>query len=131
MRCMDFVQPPDVCATVLDWLELSGEEQHGWGQSVLPLADCNPQPWRDRACSVAGGFMAFRSPAWLLHRHPDGHGELYAKPDDRLEANEVATRCPEAVEALDSAAEAFQQATHLPRPPQPPQLSRLLLEGLD
>ena len=131
VRCLDFVQPPDLCATILDWLELSHDDQHRWGQSILPLVDCIPQPWRDRTCSVAGGFTAFRSPAWLLHRHPDGQCELYAKPDDRLEANEVSTRCPEAVEALETAFADFREVSQLGQSTQPPPLSRLLLEGLD
>ena len=131
VRCLDFVQPPDLCATVLDWLDLSPHREQRWGQSVLPLVQCAPQPWRDRAYSVAGGFSAFRSRAWLLHRHPDGRRELYAKPDDRLEANEVSTRCPEAVAALETAATEFAAASRSAQPSQPSQLSPLLSEGLD
>jgi arylsulfatase A-like enzyme len=131
LRCLDFVQPPDLCATVLDWLDLSSGDEPRWGQSLLPLVEGVQQPWRDRTLSVAGGFTAFRSRAWALHRHPDGRRELYAKPDDRLEANEVSTRCPEAIEGLEAAAAEFSKASHSSHSTQPSHFPTLLLEGLD
>jgi hypothetical protein len=55
---------------------------------------------------------------------------LFAKPDDRWEANEVASRCPDAVEQLDAALDEFRRATQSAHPSQLLPLSPLLLEGM-
>ena len=73
--------------------------------------------------------LALRTPAWLLVRRQDGQRELFAKPDDRWEANEVANRCPEAVEQLDAALDEFQQATQSPHPAQFSPLSACFEKG--
>jgi hypothetical protein len=57
--------------------------------------------------------------------------ELFAKPDDRLEANEVSSLCPEAVEQLLEAITDFENAAQTDDPSQLAPLSRLLAEGLD
>ncbi|MDR1962323.1 MAG: sulfatase-like hydrolase/transferase [Planctomycetaceae bacterium] len=40
------------------------------------------------------------TPDWFFRKMLDGRSELYVKPDDRWEANDVADRCPEIVEEL-------------------------------
>ena len=79
---------------------------------------------------MTSAAQALRTPAWLLVRRHDGRRELYAKPDDRWEANEVANRCPEAVEQLDAALDEFQRVTQSSHPAQLSPLSTLLLEGI-
>jgi hypothetical protein len=75
--------------------------------------------------------QALRTPAWLLVRLQDGRHELFAKPDDRWEANEVANRCREAVEQLSAAWSELQQAAQGPQATQLSPLSELLLHGID
>jgi hypothetical protein len=61
---------------------------------------------RDRLLMVAAAERAFRTPAWhvrLLGTAPvseDTPAELYAKPDDRYEVNDVAARCQSIVGEL-------------------------------
>jgi arylsulfatase A-like enzyme len=55
------------------------------------------------ACATGAGQRAIRAPAWFLResRSPGGlRHELFAKPDDHWEANEVSSRCPDAVALL-------------------------------
>ena len=66
---------------------------------------------------------ATRTPAWYLREAPSADEselppnaraeptvELYGKPDDRWEQNDVANRHPEVVEAMRSAREEFSEA---------------------
>jgi hypothetical protein len=46
---------------------------------------------------------ALRTPAWLLRTPDEGPAELYAKPGDRWEVNEVANLCPEVAAGLQAA----------------------------
>src|SRR5262249_23784600 len=45
---------------------------------------------------------ALRTPAWLLWQPAAGDPQLYAKPSDRWEVNEVARLCPEVVDGMQS-----------------------------
>ncbi|MBA4019620.1 MAG: hypothetical protein C0483_20845 [Pirellula sp.] len=101
-------------------------------RSVLPLIDDPRAVWRDRAVVIGpvvevGAFseLGIRTPAWYLRCHalpqpvpqreddvdddapPD---ELFAKPDDAWEANDVADRCGEVVESLRQTAVDWQAA---------------------
>jgi hypothetical protein len=70
----------------LDTLERFGQENGGVGYSV------------------ANNQRAIRTPAWFLRTSSDPSNgpqhELFAKPDDRWEANEISSRCAEATELL-------------------------------
>ncbi len=46
-----------------------------------------------------GQTQAIQTHAWKLIRH-GSKCELYAKPDDRWEVNDVSRRCPHIVESL-------------------------------
>jgi arylsulfatase A-like enzyme len=131
LRCGGLVQPPDISVTISDWLGLAANATDLWGASLLPLAEGETWLARDRAYSVAGGFSALRTPAWLLHSLPDGRQELYVRPDDRWEANEVSTRCQEIAEELERVAAEFRAAAQLSQPSLLSQLSSHLLEGLE
>jgi hypothetical protein len=48
-----------------------------------------------------GEGIAWRTPEWLLIRRGAAR-ELYAKPDDRWEFNDVSRRCPDEVERLEA-----------------------------
>lgn len=129
VRCQELVQPPDLGATFREALQLASAEPPRWGQSLLPLLDVEPPPGRDRAATVTPAAQALRTPAWLLVRHGEERSEVYVKPDDRWEANEVANRCPEVVEQLERAWDEFEQAAQsAPGAPLPP-VSDLLRQG--
>jgi hypothetical protein len=113
-RAQAIVQPPDINATLMEWLEVSPDAKT-WGRSVLSLTDGDAWP-RDRALAVFGGERAIRTPAWFL-RHGEiksetapGAVELYVKPDDQWEVNEVSDRLPHVVEELVAALNNFEQA---------------------
>jgi arylsulfatase A-like enzyme len=130
VRRHELVQPPDLCASLCHTLQLAGDAEPRWGQSLLPLAGSDGPPWRDRAATTAPAAQSLRTPAWLLVRRSEGRRELYAKPDDRWEANEVASRCQEVVEQLDAALDEFQRATQSAHPAQLSPLPAQLLEGM-
>lgn len=56
------------------------------------------------------GSAALRTPDWLLISQP-GSYELYAKPDDRWEANDVASRCATEVDSLAARLESILDRT--------------------
>ncbi|QDU87447.1 hypothetical protein Pla175_08090 [Pirellulimonas nuda] len=56
-------------------------------------------PGREALPLTGGGWRGLRTKDWLLIEQ-DARRELYVKPDDRWEANDVATRCEEALERL-------------------------------
>jgi hypothetical protein len=92
--------PVDLRATMLEWLGV--------------LADVGGAPTIARQFVVAtgdDGSRAIRTQAWMLLQRPSetaqlaeqsgsGEIELYLKPDDRWEANEIADRCPDIASQL-------------------------------
>jgi arylsulfatase A-like enzyme len=114
-RSAELIQPPDVYATVLDGLSQPWEDSSVWGRSLLPLIRGDAEPPRDRAVSVAGEHRGIRTPAWYLVRHPDGSRELYAKPDDRWEMNEISRRCEPIVVELEQVLDQFPEAVRAGR----------------
>jgi arylsulfatase A-like enzyme len=105
------VSPLDLLPTLVDWTDGGSEKDlPRWdGRSVLPLVRPAIPSWRDALVfgSGATGNRAIRTPGWSLHyeaardagARPNG-GELFVRPDDRWEANDVATLCPEIVDGL-------------------------------
>lgn len=102
------VQPADFGATIADWLALPALARPSWGQSLLPLVRDEVPAGLHAAASLTGGEQSLRTPAWFLRSpaagqedpHDQPSAELYAKPDDRWEVNEVADRCGEFAEEL-------------------------------
>ena len=79
-----------------------------WGQSLAKLLD--GQACSDRAAAVSGSCRALRTPAWFLHCDADSECGLFAKPDDRWEANEVSDRCRDLLPGLIALLDEFQRA---------------------
>lgn len=104
VRCECLVQPGDLLATFCDWWNLPLPESVGPCRSLLPLAREEEAEWRDRvAVAGAGKEQAIRTPAWYLRQTGQGEqAELFVKPDDRWDQNDVSDRCPELVETLGS-----------------------------
>lgn len=130
-RCQQLVQPPDLCVSLWEMFQLEPDPVGRWGRSLLAAPDPALPARRDRAATVSPAAHALRTPAWLFIQRADGPRELYAKPDDRYEVNEVGNRCLEAAEQLADAWSDTQQAAQLCQCPQFPPLSELLLRGID
>ena len=73
------------------------------------------------------GAWAIRTPAWFLRSvaDPSAHKELYVKPDDRWEVNDIADCCREVVDQLE---QIYDEAIHNN---QVVPLNELLLEGMN
>jgi arylsulfatase A-like enzyme len=82
------------------------------GTSILPFASFARTPWRDATISTSASARSVRTATWCLREgaarnagdtisvEPVSAPELYVRPDDRWEANDVAKLCPEVVEEL-------------------------------
>lgn len=130
LRTQALVQPADLFASLADWLGLPTDSAAVWGRSLLSLVAGESGSLRDRACAVLEGERAIRTPAWFL-REEGQRCELFVKPDDRWEVNEVSSRCQRVVEELASSLDQFEQAAQSLPFVDPPPLSRVLAEGLD
>jgi hypothetical protein len=71
----------------------------------VPLAEqlAEPRALQQAAYAFGSGERAIRTPAWFMRemkRDEETTHELFAKPDDRWEANEISSRCAGVVEML-------------------------------
>jgi len=84
-----------------------------------------------RAVTKGNGQRAIRTPAWFLREsreQSEPQLELFAKPDDRWEANEVASRCGEAAEMLAAELSRFEDAARADRIAELPPLDEILCD---
>jgi hypothetical protein len=95
----------------------------------LPLVREDQLQWRDRL-AIAGLYdeTAIRTPAWYLRVAPAA--ELYVKPDDRWEVNNVAVRCPEIVEGLSQELNRYRNALDAGQATELPPLEEVFLAGI-
>jgi arylsulfatase A-like enzyme len=130
-RVPALTQPVDLAPTLLDAFGLPPASMHG--HSLLPLARGEVEKVRDYACSglQVGENVecALRSPQWAFILPPRGEAggparpaQLYVKPDDRWEVNDVIQHHPELAEHIESVLRGFVEATRRPGPLQPPEL---------
>jgi arylsulfatase A-like enzyme len=104
----------DLLPTLVDYIDRRRTlDQSAFdGASVVPFASSLRAGWRDAAISTSASARSIRTLAWCL-REDFAHNknsitsndagsnpELYVRPDDRWEANDVAKLCPEVVEEL-------------------------------
>ena len=128
-RTQSLTHPPDVWATVLDYVG-NKDARMPEAESLIPTIAGETTLSRDRlTVAGTGGHKAIRTPAWYLYDCP--HPELYGKPDDRWEVNNVADRYPELVESLREALRQFEQSLTSENACQMPTLEDVLLVGLD
>ena len=129
-RSQALAEPADLWATLLDCWRIAGVPPSPTGVSLLPLVHEQPVAARDRlVVSGPGPERAIRTPAWYLRKAEPP--ELYAKPDDLWEVNDVAVRCQEVVECLLDAADQYEQAIYSGNVADLPPLSGVLVEGLE
>jgi arylsulfatase A-like enzyme len=107
-RASELRQPADLAPYLLEWL--------GCAHTTSSNDEQQPEAVRDRVVAIGKhGELAMRTQSWLLRQtaKPSEVGEaeptveLFAKPDDRWEANEIADRCPEEVAELLAEVEAL------------------------
>lgn len=122
-RSPALVQPSDLPGTLLDWL---GMDRAALGapnaSSLLDLITGRADALRDRVLLVSQADRALRTPGWYLRLPAEGEPELYAKPSDRWEVNEVASRAGDIVASLQEALSELESrgtADGLPPLPEP------------
>ncbi len=129
-RSQALVEPSDLWATLLDWWRVTDLPRSPSAGSLMPILRRQVATHRDRLC-VSGreGERAIRTPAWYLRAGTQG--ELFAKPDDRWEVNDVSDRCQEVVECLRDALVQYETALHCGEIGDLPPLSEVLVNGLE
>ncbi len=110
-RLLMLAQPVDLFATLLSWFDIDGPSAVRQACDLLACEDAGTPPAKRHYATARGrnGEAALRTAAWMVRRPPTGDDalspadvELYVKPDDRWEANEIAARCPDVAERLAS-----------------------------
>jgi arylsulfatase A-like enzyme len=130
VRAQSLVGPGDVWATLLDCWAVAAPPQGPPAASLVPLAREEVESIHDRLCLVDEvGQGAIRTPAWYLRDAEKA--ELFYKPDDRWEVNDVADRCPDVVNALRQAFAQYREALRSGDLGQMPALEEILVRGLD
>jgi arylsulfatase A-like enzyme len=139
LRSQALVQPADVWATLLEWWALDdlsgnpgprGPAGSPGPASLMPLISGQAASLRDRAAVVGHDRRrGLRTAAWYLRDGP--RAELYAKPDDRWEVNDVADRHPDVVDLLRNALVELDSAMKSGTTADLPPLAEILTSGLD
>lgn len=113
----------DVLPTLLDWIDGAANPAllAFDGQSALSLMDTRSSAARDAILSANAAAYSIRTAAWCLREdssradaasaaHKESFdrtasfAELYVRPDDRWEANDISKLCSDVVEELQAAA---------------------------
>ena len=137
-RVHSLVQPHNFHGTLLNWFEqtdlLAAERVTPNPLIPADLSQLNTSNWpasNDRAAAVGPEQRSLRTPAWFLHQPHTNPPQLYVKPDDRWETNDVANRCPDIVEQMVEQLDLCQQLFEQTASDAWPTLPELLAEGLD
>jgi arylsulfatase A-like enzyme len=102
-RSQALVQPTDLPGTIVDWLQMDRAGLgDGTASSLLPIVRGEKPAWRDHLRMTSKHDRALRTRAWHLRQPLTGAAELYAKPGDRWEVNEVAKLLPEVAEGMQA-----------------------------
>ena len=127
-RASVLAMPSDVRATLFEWFQ---QESPGASDGISLYSD--PSDGRQLTVSSSHhGGCCIRTPAWFLRKPTGASGskevELYAKPDDRWEYNDVASRCPDVIDSMEEELSKFVSAAGkqgaLPMRPANPALIR-------
>jgi arylsulfatase A-like enzyme len=129
-RSQAMVEPADLWATLLEWHGVVDPTGSPTGRSLLPLVRGQSDALRDRL-AVAGleGERALVTPAWSLRLGKTV--ELFARPDDLWQVNNVANRCPEVVQAMAEVLSQYEQTLHSSQDPYTVALQVILREGME
>ena len=99
------VSPLDLSPTLVEWVGAKVERRNItlMGGARYNSCDRRKTVWRDSllSASVATGERAIRTLGWsLLFDERAERRELFVRPDDRWEANDVAALCPDVMDEL-------------------------------
>jgi hypothetical protein len=123
-RVSALTQSVDLAPTLAELFGVALGEVHG--HNLLPLLELEDRSVRDYACMALRvgeqSEWALRTPSWALRLPEGGEPQLYVKPDDRCEVNNVAGHHLEFIEALTQTLRAFVSATSAPGAFVPPPL---------
>jgi arylsulfatase A-like enzyme len=107
----------DVLPTLTDWIDRDRKVERSAfdGRSILPFTSAARVAWRESTISRSATARSIRTAAWCLREEvvreesalssteANSLPELYVRPDDRWEANDVAKLCPDVVDELRAA----------------------------
>ncbi|MFV2066609.1 MAG: sulfatase-like hydrolase/transferase, partial [Pirellulales bacterium] len=106
VRSQGLVQPADLMPTLAQWLGVPCSDDGKDGTNLLSIASgSQADVQRALLAGTPQGERALRTTEWLLRKPTVGPMQLFAKPDDRWETNDVADRCEDVVEQLSLAME--------------------------
>ena len=99
-RFNQLMQPEDLYDILHRW------NNRGFEEDKKARADFQTHSKETRSAIISqhvSGSWAVRTPAWFFHSQSDTNNtkELYFKPDDRWEVNNVAERCDDVVVAIE------------------------------
>src|SRR5262245_45646673 len=125
-RVPELTQPIDILPTLLDWFGLTAIA-HRHGHSLLPLMRGEGRPIRGYAVSGLDSELALQTSEWMLRAPPPPTGgeepqpsQLFRKPDDRGEVNDLRARHLEWAEHLEERLRGFVNVAAKPGPLEPP-----------
>lgn len=132
LRDSNLIHPADLFVTIGEWLGALQIPSRS-GVSLLPLIDGEDRVIHDHlVMAVDDRERAIRTSAWHLRCERSGESaELFAKPDDRWEINDVSDRCADVTAGLVEAAAQFEQAAENDAGPPIPPLDEKLLRRPD
>ncbi len=128
-RRSELCQLPDVGITWLAMLNVKHENASTWGCDVCqlnPLARTVEWPLRHSIAWLQDNGTTIRTTAWMMHTSEEGLSQLYAKPDDRWEVNDVASRRDDVVQKLSALVPLLQEASASSKRESLGQLDRVL-----
>jgi arylsulfatase A-like enzyme len=129
-RYQNIVQPHDLSGLVMATIDHAHRDAASGNRLVCELKG-EAGASNTAAYASAANQRAIRTPAWFLRQWQTSEGwqnALFAKPDDRWEANEIASRCGEEVELLAATMDQFEAAAGCGRLAELPPLAEVLTE---
>ena len=107
-RTRGLAEHQDLVSTIAAW---AGITLTGDGRNLSMLSDARYDGWRDHTVATANpDSHAIRTASWCLRGASD-HDQLFVRPDDRFEMNDVAALRPEVVHGLQLALARFRAAS--------------------
>ena len=93
LRSQRLIQPFHVYQTICDWMGIEGDRD----SSLIRLIESPIASWFDLAVALQPNESSLVTTAWLMRRAKTGEPQLYLKPDDYWDFNDISDRCPSVV----------------------------------
>lgn len=87
------------------------EAPNSEGANLLSIAEYQQTPWRDHSIAISAKTKAIRTPSWCLRG-----AELYVRPDDAIEVNDVANLRSDIAAQLQQAITDFERRCEVGEP---------------